>query len=212
MTNNNNNDNDNNLSERNTNGIRPELNSQPQRTHKSNSIRTETVNKNESIRTEFRKFKQPKKSVFLEAYARAGTALGAEKLCGVNRMSHKTWLEADPEYAAAAEEAEQAYLERLLNEVDRRAVEGVDDLIMYEGKICKDDEGNTLVKRRFSDNLLMFRVKQMDPSFRDSAEVIVKHGLDAVSINDTLNMLQAQGLQLPDPTIAIEEGEVIEQG
>ena len=46
-------------------------------------------------------------------------------------------------------------------EVHRRAIEGVDHPVIYKGEI-------TDTYKEFSDNLLMFRAKRLDPSYRDN--------------------------------------------
>jgi len=49
----------------------------------------------------------------------------------------------------------------LYAEIDRRAVEGVDKPVIYKGEI-------TGTYMEYSDNLLKFRRKQRDPSYRDN--------------------------------------------
>lgn len=50
---------------------------------------------------------------------------------------------------------------RVETEINRRAIEGTDKPVIYQGKI-------TGSYKEFSDNLLMFRAKRLDPSYRDN--------------------------------------------
>ena len=60
------------------------------------------------------------------------------------------------------------YQEVLDSDMDRRAIEGVDSLLHYKGEIFGHE-------RQYSDDLLMFRRKQRDPSFCDNFVVNVNH-------------------------------------
>ena len=46
-------------------------------------------------------------------------------------------------------------------EINRRAIEGIDHPVIYKGEI-------TATYKQYSDNLLMFRAKRLDPSYRDN--------------------------------------------
>lgn len=102
------------------------------------------------------KIRHPKKRMFLMAYSQVGNVLQAAKLSKVNRGSHYTWIESDPDYAAAFSEARQAYGERLEAEMLRRAVEGVDRPVFWRGKQVGEI-------REFSDVLLIFALRANMP-------------------------------------------------
>ena len=55
----------------------------------------------------------PYKRAFLIAYATCGTAAAAAKAAGCARRSHGYWLERDPEYALAFEDAKGAFADSL---------------------------------------------------------------------------------------------------
>jgi hypothetical protein len=86
-------------------------------------------------------------------------------------------------------------------EAHKRAVKGVEELVIWQGQLCfepqrdpktgqikRDRKGRPLLSatpltiKRPSDNLLMFRLKKLDPSYRDSAKVQVAAGAAAPSI------------------------------
>ena len=66
----------------------------------------------------------------------------------------------DP-HAAAFEAASFRTLDIIEAEIVRRGVKGYKEPIIYKGQV-------TGYVRRFSDNLLMFRAKRMDPAYKDS--------------------------------------------
>ena len=49
----------------------------------------------------------------------------------------------------------------LEKEINRRAIEGVDHPVIHQGVI-------TATYKQYSDNLLMFRAKRLDPEYRDN--------------------------------------------
>ena len=57
--------------------------------------------------------------------------------------------------------AEREYLEKLEAEADRRGVEGVDHPVIHKGII-------TDTYKQYSDNLLMFRMKRLQPEYREN--------------------------------------------
>lgn len=91
----------------------------------------------------------PKKRAFLQAFARIGFIVKSAKAAKVNFTSHYEWLH-DPIYAAAFNEAREAYIEKLEAEADRRATD----------------------KKKPSDVLLIFRLKALRPDvYRELKEV-----------------------------------------
>jgi hypothetical protein len=108
---------------------------------------------------------QTKKAAFLEAYAECGNISVAAEHADINRASHYDWLESDPDYPQAFENAKAQAIEVLEAEAHRRAVKGVEEPVgWYKGK-----PGGTV--RRYSDNLLMFLLKAAKPNtYRERVE------------------------------------------
>jgi len=76
-------------------------------------------------------------------------------------------------------------VERLENEADRRALQGVDEPVFFRGEQCG-------VIRRYSDTLLIFRLKALAPErYRERREVTGKDGgaIEA-NVNFTAKVLQ----------------------
>jgi hypothetical protein len=70
----------------------------------------------------------------------------------------------DAEFTQAFEDARRCGLEVLKDEAHRRAYEGVEEPVFYQGEVAAH-------VRKYSDTLLMFLVKQADPSYREHFDV-----------------------------------------
>lgn len=124
-------------------------------------------------------------SIFLEAFATTGVISAAARIAGISKTTHYRWLADYPEYVDAFAEAEKTATDALIEEARRRATEGVEEPVMYQGNRCyelKPDperEGKYTVDmerpiriRKYSDNLLMFLIKGARPDvYRDNAKV-----------------------------------------
>jgi hypothetical protein len=97
-----------------------------------------------------------KRPAFLEALAAGATVADAVKLAGVGYRTVYTWREKDPAFAADWEAAYQQGGAALAAEAHRRAVDGVDEPIVYQGKVV----GHA---KRYSDTLLIMLLKARDP-------------------------------------------------
>jgi len=105
---------------------------------------------------------QAVKQAFLDVLRHTGNITAAATVLGMNRDTYYEWVKKDPTFRAAAEDAMDEGIDRLLIEVRRRAVDGVDEPVgFYKGK------PGAFVKR-YSDNLLMFLVKARRPEYRDN--------------------------------------------
>lgn len=128
----------------------------------------------ESIRT-------PEKEIaFLAALAATCSVTRACEAAGLGRRTVYEWREADPDFAIRWEKAKQLGAEVLEDEGVRRASEGVDEPVFYQGGEC-----GTI--RKYSDTLLIFLLKgAMPEKYRDNArmELTGANG-GPVQLNDT---------------------------
>ena len=104
------------------------------------------------------------KQRFLRALIDVGGSLvAAAEQTGIPRYKHyDLWLK-DPDYKAAYEYARTAAKETLEAEAVRRAALGFEEPVFYQGKRVD-------TVRKYSDNLLMFLLKKLDPSYRDNQQ------------------------------------------
>ncbi len=88
----------------------------------------------------------------------------AARAAKINRSTHYRWLE-DLEYADAFDEAKEEAVDVLEMEARRRAVEGIDRPVFYQGKKV----GSV---RSYSDTLLIFLLKgAMPEKYRERHEL-----------------------------------------
>jgi hypothetical protein len=99
---------------------------------------------------------QQKKAAMLAAYIEHGTVFHACRATSMSRRTHYDWLQQDPAYASAFEDAKDAVADRLEQEAARRAKEGWPEPVFYKGEVC----GHV---HKFSDLLLIFLLKGLRP-------------------------------------------------
>lgn len=105
----------------------------------------------------------------LGAIQRTGTMHSAAIAAGLTVWAVDRWVTTDLySFKKRREAALRVYDDMLDAEIDRRAVGGIDKPLQYKGQITRDSEGNPVTVKEYSDNLLMFRRKQRDPSYRDN--------------------------------------------
>jgi len=136
-----------------------------------------------------------KKAAFLSAYAECATVRRAAEAAGISTTSHYRWLESDPEYVAAFEEAERLSVKSLEEEARRRAYEGCRRL-KFDGKgnvLIDPATGEPYEELQYSDTLMIFLLKGAAPDkYRErmdtnvngkvelSGEITHKHSLEAL--------------------------------
>jgi len=147
----------------------------------------------------FSHIKHPRKRAFLAAYAACANIKRAAKIAEVSRFTHYDWMEADAEYAAAFRgRATDLGGDAAEDEATRRAEVGVLEYVVSRGQLVMipvlDPETGLpamaetidfatgevtlkpkmkpLMKRKFSDRLLMARLKALKPAkYGDKTEI-----------------------------------------
>lgn len=125
------------------------------------------------------------RETFLE---KLGGGASITMACGFAKIGRTTayeWKAADPQFAALWDDALEAGNDLLEDEARRRAVDGVERPVVAMGKIARDDQGNVLMLREYSDTLLALMLKAKKPKeYRDRLDVNAN-----VSGNLTLNVM-----------------------
>jgi hypothetical protein len=118
---------------------------------------------------------------FLKAYAKCGAIAEAARLAKVDRGCHYDWMQ-DPDYRREFEAAHETACDMLESECRRRAVEGVEEPVIYQGELQYKLDKNgkrtniPLSIRRKSDVLLIFLLKAARPEkYRDNWKGEIKH-------------------------------------
>ncbi len=111
----------------------------------------------------------------LAALAETGNVSKAAEAAGVGRTTHYLWAREDPEYARAADSAMETAADVLEEEARRRAHDGVDEPVFYQGEVCG-------TVRKYSDTLLIFLLKGAKPDkYRERTSVVVEDPVKALA-------------------------------
>jgi len=141
-----------------------------------------------------------KKEAFLTAFSECGIITLAAEAAGIARSTHYRWLEEDPDYPALFMAAAEQAGERLEQEARRRAVEGVEETVYYQGKPC-----GTVTK--YSDTLLIFMLKGAKPEkYQERIRNEITCSSGAFVVGEQVNTLkqlkeitEKEQRQLPQP-------------
>lgn len=104
------------------------------------------------------------KDTFLESVRRTGLVAKSAKAAGTNSRRIKTECESDKEFAAEMQESLVIYAETVQEELHRRAMDGVEETVYFQGQECG-------TKINYSDALLTTLVKAKSPEFREKLSV-----------------------------------------
>lgn len=123
---------------------------------------------------------------YLEALALTGNHGAACFACDIERTTPYALLKTDEDFRAEREAALDAAADLLVLEARRRAKDGVDEPVIWQGQlsgtwldaagqvVAPETPGATMVPltvKKYSDPLLMFLIKKERPEYRDQAKV-----------------------------------------
>ena len=123
---------------------------------------------------------------FLAAFAETGAVNLSAAAAGHSVEAYHHWVLADTYmFQKRLELARERKLESMILEIDRRAFEGIEkQFFNSKGEL-------TATQTQYSDNLAMFRVKKLDPSYRDAAIINV----DASAIEELVRGLRGRQIE-----------------
>ena len=120
-----------------------------------------------------------KTAAFIAAYRVTASVTRAAAAARIERRLHYRWLEDDEQYRASFEAAKEEAGQALEDEAIRRAHEGVEEPVIYQGALCHQWEDvvepewgevvgqrrgdKPLIVRKYSDQLLTFLLKGFKP-------------------------------------------------
>jgi hypothetical protein len=113
------------------------------------------------------KLDQSRQARFLKELATTGSVSKAAALAATSRTRIYELRKVDPAFAAAWEEAEEIAADRLEDEARRRAIDGVSEPLVSAGRLVRDDDGQPIMVRRYSDNLLLALIRSRRPPPRE---------------------------------------------
>jgi len=102
---------------------------------------------------------------FLAAYRATARIDVSAATAGISTAAHYKWVATDPEYVKELDKARDEALSLLEDEAHRRAVQGVEEPVFYQGEVCG-------TKLNYSDTLLIFLMKAANPEkYRDRFDI-----------------------------------------
>jgi hypothetical protein len=114
------------------------------------------------------------RATFLRELRKRGNVSDAARKARIDRTTAYRWRDAEPEFAAAWDEAIEHAIDVMESEAYRRAVEGVDEPVF--GRIGKDQDGEVGTIRKYSDALMNTLLKAHRPEkYRERVDV-QQHG------------------------------------
>lgn len=149
---------------------------------------------------------KPNQRAYLQAYVETCLHTGAQRATGLSMGCHYYWLRTSEEYEAAFKLAEGMVKDRCVDEMTRRAIIGVERYRFDKNgnPLVNPDTGEFYKEREYSDTLLIFKLKAMDPNtYREN----VKHDHDHKHSGTVLHDL----LQATDPAESIVDAEYVKK-
>lgn len=113
-------------------------------------------------------FKEPQQALFLQHYAETRNITHSAKLAGVSWFCVHDLRRRSPDFHTLMLKAEAEYVDKIVAEAHRRAVEGVEET-RY------GSNGPIGVVRRYSDRLLEILLKRYAAEFRETTTTRVEH-------------------------------------
>lgn len=135
-----------------------------------------------------------KRQAFLEALRDSANVSASARATGVERWKWYRLRRADPGFAAEWLDALEIGIDALEDEAMRRALEGGEEPVFYQGKIV----GRV---RKYSDTLLMFMLKSSRPErYRDRVGVEVADDVRALlkAVDGQTHVVPVSGKQAVD--------------
>ncbi len=123
--------------------------------------------------------KRQKQIIFLNTYIdNGGMVSQAAKAAGVSRYGVRWWNNNDKLFHEAYNKAKEELIELMEEEVVRRGMHGWEEPVYYKGE-------RRGAVRKYSDNLLMFRLKELKPSYKDSHQTNIGIAGEEIKITFT---------------------------
>jgi hypothetical protein len=120
-----------------------------------------------------------KRAAFLAHLAHSGLIARACEATGIGETVPYAWVRDHPEFAEQMAEARKqgdaVALARMEMEADRRAVDGIPRNIYHKGTVIAQE-------RNYDSILLMFRMKYLNPAYREHADSVVQTGSVTIQV------------------------------
>lgn len=108
---------------------------------------------------------------FIDHLSGTANVTEASRVAGFNRKTAYDLRGKHEDFAKAWDDAIEQATDALAAEARRRAMEGVEDVIVSMGRVVKDENGNPLMRRIYSDGLMTLLLKAHAPAKFNAAPV-----------------------------------------
>ncbi|GAD09164.1 hypothetical protein GFGA_1d1194 [Gluconobacter frateurii NBRC 103465] len=117
--------------------------------------------------------KRDAREVFLGHLRKTSNISESARVAVIDRKTAYKWREAEPDFAAAWDDAIDEATDALEAEARRRALDGHEEYVISMGQIVRDPEtGKPLMQRKFSDSLTTLLLKAHRPEkYRERHDV-----------------------------------------
>ena len=112
-----------------------------------------------------------RRKLFFDDLARHGIVSHAADVAGVNLDTIYNHRDRNPVFRKKMEQARERSIDRLEKEAERRAVDGVEDVVVSGGKVVRH-RGKVLKRKIYSDRLMALLLRAKRPKeFRDNLDI-----------------------------------------
>lgn len=142
------------------------------------------------------------RATFLDTLRQSCNVSEAARTAGISRSAAYEWRDADAEFALAWTEAEEEAADRLEREAWRRAVDGTDKPVMFQGRI-------TDTYKEYSDRMLEILLKAHRPEKfveRVKSEVTGRNGgpIQTADVTTATLIEEAKRLGIDPASLGLE--------
>jgi hypothetical protein len=157
-----------------------------------------------------------RQELYLDALARTGSSGAASEESGVPVATARSWDFNDTHsFKRRREMALERFMGKVEAEIERRAIEGIDEPVYWRGQRV-----DTI--KKYSDNLLMFRAKRLEPAYKDNyqpqqASTTINITRTVIEVRDYRNQgvaIEGSSREIPaeGPSQQVGEGDKSEDG
>lgn len=121
------------------------------------------------------------KKRFIEVFKKEANVSAACQVVGIAPKTAYEWRKVDKNFAEEWDDALNVSNDIIRKTIFGRAVDGWEEPLVSAGKIVRDEYGNPMTVKKYSDPLLQFLAKSRMPEFREKQSVDVNGSMKIVT-------------------------------
>lgn len=111
--------------------------------------------------------RQKAQNIFIQAFAQTANVKASCLQAGVDRSLIYVWLEQDVDFSLKYRQAELDANDVIRAAILQRGIQGIDEPVVSAGKIVYTPDGQPLLVKKYSDNLLGLLARARLPEFKE---------------------------------------------